>query len=130
MNAPIKSNQNRNQNQMMAELPSDRHRLQADRRVRFASHSTLQSFTSVLAVCSKQELWYSNREVRMMRLERNRDAFALVRALLSPSAEDMEEGIDISKVVGLDKLVSGILKDIVSTQVSSFRFRSLTHHIS
>ncbi len=66
----------------------------------------------------------------MMRLERNRDAFALVRALLSPSAEDMEEGIDISKVVGLDKLVSGILKDIVSTQVSSFRFRSLTHHIS
>lgn len=53
-----------------------------------------------------------------MMLEMNRDVSSLVRALLFPTTKDIEEGIDTSKVTGLDKLVSRMLKDIVSTQVS------------
>jgi hypothetical protein len=40
----------------------------------------------------------------MMRREMNRDACALAQTLLSPSAKDLEEGIDVSEVVG--KLVN------------------------
>jgi len=74
-----------------------RSRCQADKQVRFACHIKVQAITSVLAVCSKRELWYSRGSVTMMRLEMNRDACALAQTLLSPSAKDLEEGIDVKK---------------------------------
>jgi len=37
-----------------------------------------------------------------------RDASALAQTLLSPSAKDLEEGVDISQAVGLDKHVNPI----------------------
>jgi len=68
MNAPNKLD--RNPNQLIVDFPAaGQHHRQADRRVRFASHATVQPITSLLDVCSKQELWYSNREVNMMRIE-------------------------------------------------------------
>jgi hypothetical protein len=66
----------------------------------------VQPITSVTAVCNKQVLWYSRVNVDLMRREMERDAYAVARTLLSPSAEDLEEGIDVSEVVGLEKLVN------------------------
>jgi hypothetical protein len=44
----------------------------------------------------------------MMRLEMKRDARALALTLLSPSAKDLEEGIEVSEVIGLEKHVNPI----------------------
>ena len=41
-----------------------------------------------------------------MRREMNSDACVLAQTLLSPSAKDLEEGIDVGEVVGLEKLVN------------------------
>ena len=40
----------------------------------------------------------------------NRDAYALAQTLLSPSDKVLQEGIDISRAVGLDKHVNPIEK--------------------
>ena len=98
--------------ELLVEFPARgrRRHCRADKQVRFASHSTVQPITSVLAVCCKQELWYSSKDVDMMRVEIRRDASALARTLLSPSAKDVEEGIDISQAVGLDRHVNPIMR--------------------
>jgi hypothetical protein len=82
-------------NQLLVDFPArSRHRCHEHKQVRFASHITVQPITSVLAMCSKQELWYSQRDVTMMRRTMKRDAAALAQTLLSPSAKDLEEGIE------------------------------------
>jgi len=97
--------QQHSHNHLLVAFPArSRHRCQ----VRFASHIKVQPITSVLAVCSKQELWYSTSDVTMMRRIMKRDAYALAQTLLSPSAKDLEEGIDTSLVVGLDEHVNPI----------------------
>ena len=98
-----------NHDQLLVDFPArSRHRRQEHKQVRFASHITVQPITSVLAMCSKQELWYSTNDVTMMRRMMKRDAAALAQTLLSPSAKDLEEGIDMSEAVGLDKHVNPI----------------------
>ena len=96
-------------NHLLVDFPvRSRHRCQEQKQVRFASHITVQPITSVLAMCSKQELWYSTSgEITMCRMMK-RDAAALAQILLSPSAKDLEEGIDMSQAVGLDKHVNPI----------------------
>ena len=44
----------------------------------------------------------------MMKLQMKRDANALAQALLSPSDKNLQDGIDASQMVGLDKVVSPI----------------------
>jgi hypothetical protein len=101
-----------NHNQLLVDFPArSRHRRQEHRQVRFASHITVQPITSVLAVCSKQELWYSTNDVTTMRRMMKRDAAALAQTLLSPSAKDLEADIDMSQAVGLDKHVNPIFEE-------------------
>jgi hypothetical protein len=65
--------------------------------------------STLTMISAEQELWYSKRDVDVMKLERNSDAIALARALLSPTAEDLEEGgIHVSQAIGLDKAVNPI----------------------
>ena len=59
----------RKQNQLIVDFPAVRRKIQADRHVHFASLATVQPITSLLTVCSKQELWYSKRELYMIRIE-------------------------------------------------------------
>ena len=94
-----------NTGELIVNFPT-RGRRHEDRQVRFASYSTVKSIASVLTVCSKQELWYSSNDIEMMKLQRNRDANALAQALLFPSDKTLQEGIDASQVIGLDKVVS------------------------
>jgi len=107
MKAPNNNPDNR-KHQLIVDFPADRSKRQADKRVRFASLTTVQPITSVLTMCSKQELWYSKIDEVMMRRNLARDASALAQTLLFPSAKDIEEGIDISQAVGLDKHVNPI----------------------
>ena len=110
-------------NQLLVDFPArSRHRCQEQKQVRFASHITVQPITSVLAVCSKQELWYSRGSVDMMRLEMKRDASALARTLLSPSAKDLEEGIDMSQAVGLENNVNPFeIRRVQKTKILQWR---------
>jgi hypothetical protein len=60
-------------------------------------------------ISDKQELWYSKSDVNGMKLERNSDAIALARTLLSPSTEDLQEGgVHVSQAIGLEKAVNPI----------------------
>ena len=93
--------------ELIVDFPT-RPRRHEDRQVRFAPYSTVKHIPSVLTVCSKQELWYSSVEIGIMKLQRNRDANALTRALLFPSDKTLQEGIDASQAVGLDNMVSPI----------------------
>ena len=58
-------------------------------------------------ICDKGELWYSTRDVAMMKIQRTSDANALRRTLLaSSSADDVEEaGLHGSQVAGLEEKV-------------------------
>jgi hypothetical protein len=104
--------QHQSHNHLLVDFPvRSRHRCQEQKQVRFASHITVQPITSVLAVCSKQELWYSTNDVTMMRRMMKRDAAALAQTLLSPSAKDLEADIDMSQAVGLDKHVNPIFEE-------------------
>jgi len=67
MKAPNNKPDNR-KHQLIVDFPADRSKRQADKRVRFASLTTVQPITSVLTMCSKQELWYSKIDEDMMRL--------------------------------------------------------------
>jgi len=61
-------------------------------------------------IFDKRELWYSERNVEEMKLERDADAITLARTLLSPSAEDLREGgVHVSQVIGLEKAVNPTL---------------------
>ena len=93
---------------LIVDFPTNRHRRQEERQVRFASHPTVQPIHSVLAMCSKQDLWYSGSDKHMMKLQMNRDAYELAQTLLSPSDKVLQEGIDISQAVGLEKVVNPI----------------------
>ena len=98
-----------NHDQLLVDFPArSRHRRQEHKQVHFASQSTVQHVTSVLTMCSKHELWYSRSDEDKMRLIMKRDASELAHTLLSPSDKDLEEGIDISQAVGLDKHVNPI----------------------
>ena len=100
-------------NHLLVDFPvRSRHRCQEQKQVRFASHITVQPITSVLAVCSKEELWYSTSDETIMCRMMKRDAAALAQTLLSPSAKDLEEGIDISQAVGLDKHVNPMFEEM------------------
>jgi hypothetical protein len=58
-------------------------------------------------ISDKRELWYSKRDVENMKLERDSDAVTLAKKLLTPSAEDLNEGgIHVSQVIGLEKAVN------------------------
>jgi len=58
-------------------------------------------------ISDKRELWYSERDVEQMKLERDTDAIILARTLLSPSAEDLQEvGVHVSQAIGLEKAVN------------------------
>jgi hypothetical protein len=60
-------------------------------------------------ISDKRELWYSRWDVEDMKLERNSDAIALARTLLSPSAEDLQEGgIHVGQAIGLEKAVNPV----------------------
>ncbi|KAL7435148.1 hypothetical protein ACHAXM_004470 [Skeletonema potamos] len=94
---------------LLVDFPArSRRRCQAEKQVRFASHVMVQPVTSLLTMCSKQELWYSKSDEDNMRCMMKRDAFDLAQKLLFPSAKDLEEGISISQAVGLDKHVNPI----------------------
>ena len=58
-------------------------------------------------ICDKEELWYSTRDVAMMKIQRTSDANALRRTLLAASsADDLEEvGLHGSQVAGLEEKV-------------------------
>jgi hypothetical protein len=101
---------NNSQHSLIVDFPARRHRHQEDRQVRFAPHHKVQSVHSVLDMCSAQELWYSKCDVKSMRLEMNRDAYALARTLLSTCDKVLREGIDISQAVGLESLVDPIFR--------------------
>jgi len=93
--------------ELIVDFPTHQRR-QEDRQVRFASYATVKPIASVLTLCSKQELWYSSEDRIMMGRQMKRDANALARALLFPSDKTLQEGIDASQAVGLDKVVSPI----------------------
>ena len=78
------------------------------RTLRFAPQATVIPFHSTLTMTSgKRELWYSEKDVENMKLERDSDAVTLARTLLTPSAEDLNEGgIHVSQVIGLEKAVN------------------------
>lgn len=114
---------NNSQATLIVDFPARRHRRREDRQVRFASQCQVQPVHSVLGRCSKQELWYSRSDVKAMRLERDTDAYALAQMLRSPTDETLREGIDISQVVGLDKLVDPFLQRRI--QETMIRQRSI-----
>jgi hypothetical protein len=78
------------------------------RTLRFAPRATVFPIRSTLTmIFDKRELWYSERNVEEMKLERDADAITLARTLLSPSAEDLREGgVHVSQVIGLEKAVN------------------------
>ncbi len=78
------------------------------RTLRFAPQATVIPIRSTLTMISdKRELWYSKRDVENMKLERDSDAVTLAKKLLTPSAEDLNEGgIHVSQVIGLEKAVN------------------------
>mmetsp|Transcript_3083 Transcript_3083/g.4740 ORF Transcript_3083/g.4740 Transcript_3083/m.4740 type:complete len:162 (-) Transcript_3083:63-548(-) len=78
--------------------------------VRFASRATVFPIRSTLTmIVNKEELWYSKRDVKTMKLERKSDATTLARTLLAPSAEHLKEGdVHVSQAIGLEKLVNPI----------------------
>lgn len=95
--------------ELLVDFPTrSRRRCQAEKQVRFDSHVMVQPVTSVLTMCSQHELWYSKSDVGMMRRTMKIDASALAQTLISPSGKDLEEGIDVSQAVGLDRHVNPI----------------------
>jgi hypothetical protein len=109
MNSHATTTPNLYEQRLLVDFPArSRRRCHAEKQVRFAAQATVQPVTSVLTMCSKQELWYSKSDVGMMRRVMKEDASALAQTLLSPSAKDLEEGIEISQAVGLDKHVNPI----------------------
>lgn len=57
-------------------------------------------------ICDNQELWYSTRDVAMMKIQRTSDANALRRTLLAASSADdlvEEAGLHGSQVAGLEE---------------------------
>jgi hypothetical protein len=92
--------------QLLVDFPTRRRRPT----VRFDPQVTVHPIRSTLTmIFDKRELWYSGRDVDDMKLERNSDAIALARTLLSPSAEDLKEGgIHVSQANGLDNAVNPI----------------------
>jgi len=86
---PLPSASNAN-GQLLVDFPARRRRRPT---VRFDPQLTVHPIRSTLTMNpDKRELWYSRKDVDDMKLERNSDAIALARALLSPSAEDLKEG--------------------------------------
>jgi hypothetical protein len=58
-------------------------------------------------ISNQEELWYTKRDVKTMKLERKSDAIALTRILLAPSSEHLKEGgVHVSQAIGLEKLVN------------------------
>ena len=100
--------EDQSRNQLIVDFPARRYRRQEDRHVRFASHHNVRHIPQVRDVCSKRELWYSDADKTMMKRKMYRDAYDLAQKLLSPSDKVLQEGIDMSQVVGLDKLVNPI----------------------
>ena len=76
--------------------------------VRFDPQFTVFPIQSTLSMIDKRELWYSRWDVEDMKLERNSDAIALARTLLSPSAEDLHGGVHVSQAIGLEKVINPI----------------------
>ena len=114
--------------ELIVGFPTTSRRRQDDRQVRFSSYSTMKVVASVLTVCSKQELWYSSDDIDMMERQMNRDANALARALLFPSDKDLQEGIDASQAVGLEKkMVNLIEKNTLETRIILHR-RTITRN--
>eukprot|EP00985_Skeletonema_marinoi_P003667 scaffold1601_cov140-Skeletonema_marinoi.AAC.4 len=78
--------------------------------VRFASTVEVLPIRSTLTMIGhKEELWYTSRDFKTMKLQRRSDAIDLGRILLAPSDEDlMEGGVHVSQAVGLEKAVNPI----------------------
>jgi hypothetical protein len=94
--------------QLLVDFPTRRRHPTAT--VSFAPQVTVHPIRSTLTMISdKQELWYSKSDVNGMKFERNSDASALRRTLLSPSAADLQErGIHVSHAIGLEMTVNPI----------------------
>ena len=92
--------------QLLVDFPTRRRRPT----VRFDTRPTVYPIQSTLTMISdKRELWYSRHEEEEMKIERNTDAIALARTLLSPSAEDLHEGgIHVSQAIGLEKTANPV----------------------
>ena len=73
--------------------------------VRFASTAKIFPVRSTLTMIRhNEELWYSKRDEKTMKMQMRLDAAALRRILLSASTEDLKEGgFHASQAVGLEK---------------------------
>ena len=73
--------------------------------VRFASTDTVFPVRSTLTMIRhNEELWYSVRDVEMMKIERNLDATTLRKMLHTPSTEDFKQArVHGCQAVGLEK---------------------------
>ena len=93
--------------QLLVDFPSRRQPT-----VSFSPTATVFPIRSTLTMIRhKEDLWYSQKDVDTMKLERTFDAIAITlrRKLLAPSAEDLREGgLHVSQAVGLEKLINPI----------------------
>ena len=111
------TNRHADTGELIVDYPTHQHQKE-DRQVRFASYPTVKPIASVLTLCNKQELWHSREDRITMQHQMKRDANALAQTLLFPSHKTLQEGIDASQVVGLDKVVSPIAQSkLVRTTV-------------
>jgi hypothetical protein len=93
---------------LLVDFPTRRRRRRPT--VRFDPQLTVYPIQSTLTmIFDKRELWYSRMDVEDMKRQRNSNAIALAWRLLSPSAEDLQEGgIHVSQAIGLDKAVNPV----------------------
>ncbi len=116
--------------ELIVGFPTTNRRRQDDRQARFATYSTVKPIPSVLNICSKQELWYSSDDIDMMELQMNRDANALARALQSRSDKDLQvqEGIDASQAVGLEKKMVNLIEKNRVLETRILHKRAITRY--